>query len=135
MAVIGFHFRKMMVERKKAAKGKLNIKSNLSITNIKEAKINMGSTKQKGLEISFSYTTTYEPDVADITLEGVVVYLGSAEQVKEYLDTWEKEKKMHKSIIEEVYNYVLSRCNVQVLILSRDMQLPPHIQMPKVSLK
>ena len=30
-------------------------------------------------------------------------------------------------------NTVLAKSNVQALILGRDMQLPPHVQMPKVT--
>jgi len=133
MAVIGFHFKKMTIDRKKAATGKINVTNNLVLTTVKEAKVNMGSGKQKAVEFTFSFKTKYSPDVATIDLEGAVVHLGTEDKSKEILTKWEKEKKLPKDILEEVYNYILAKCNVQALILAKDMQLPPHIPLPKVS--
>ena len=135
MALIGFRFNKMNVEKSKPITGKINIKNNIIITKVQEAKVNLGNSKQAGVEFSFEFNVDYEPDVAKILLDGAVVYMGSVEQVKDILDQWTKEKKMHKDIIEELYNHLLHKCNVQSLILARDMQLPAHIQLPKVSAK
>ena len=133
MALIGFHFKKMVAEKKKALTGKVNVNSNISVVNAKEAKVSMGKSKQAGIEFTFSFVVKYTPDIALIDLEGAVVYLGTEEKVKETLKEWENGKKIPHDVIEEVYNYLLVRCNVQALILGRDMQLPPHVQMPKVT--
>ena len=55
MAVIGFHFKKMSVEKKKAATGKINVNNNITMLEVKEAKVNMGNAKQKGVEFSFHF--------------------------------------------------------------------------------
>ena len=39
MAVIGFHFKKMSVEKKKAATGKINVNNNITMLEVKEAKV------------------------------------------------------------------------------------------------
>ncbi len=132
MAVIGFHFKKISAEKKKAATGKINVNNNIVITNVKEAKVNMGNSKQKGAEFSFHYKTRYQPDVANLDLEGAVVYLGKDTKIDGILKKWNKDKKLDKDVAEEVYNHVLAKCNIEALVLGRDMQLPPHIPMPKL---
>ena len=133
MTVIGFHFTKMVAEKKKSTVGKINVSNNIILTSVKEAKINMGSSKQKGIEFSFEYTSKYEPEIASINLQGAVVFIGSDAKVKETLKKWEKDKVLLPDVLEEVYNNLLSKCHVQALILGRDMQLPPHLPMPKVT--
>ena len=133
MAVIGFHFKKMSVEKKKPATGKINVNNNITMLEVKEANVNMGTAKQKGVEFSFHFKTRYQPEIANIDLEGSIVYLGKDAKVKESLDQWKKEKKLPNDVLEEVYNTVLAKCNIQALILGRDMGLPAHIPMPKVT--
>jgi hypothetical protein len=135
MAIIGFHFKKMSAEKKKSATGKINVKNNLKIVQLKEAKVNMGSSKQAGLEFTFDFKAVYEPDIAVLNLVSAAVFLGSDTVIKETLAKWQKEKKLPGKVMEEVYNHILAKCNVQSLILARDMQLPPHIQLPRVSAK
>jgi hypothetical protein len=132
MAVIGFHYTKMLAEKKKSISGKVNVNSNIVVTNIKEAKIT-GDTKQKGAEFSFKFETKYDPAIGTIELEGALVYLGEGDKVKDILEHWSTDKKLAPEIIEEVYNYVLARCNIETLMLGKDMQLPPHIPLPKIT--
>lgn len=133
MALVGFHFKKMSAEKKKAATGKVNVKNNIVITKLQEAKLNMGASNQAGIEFSFDFNVNYEPDIGNIVLQGAVVYMGSQEKVKEVLAKWTKEKKLTPDIVEQVYNHILHKANVQALILGRDMQLPAHIQLPRVT--
>ncbi len=136
MAIIGFHFTKMVAEKKKAAAGKIKVSNNVVLTSVKEAKINLGESKENGIDFKFHYSTKYEPDVASIDLEGGLVFLGKADKVKEVLSSWEKEKKLPPTdVLQEVYNYLLEKCSVQALILGKDMQLPPHVALPKVTKK
>ncbi len=133
MALVGFHFKKISAEKKKPATGKINVKNNIVITKLQEAKLNMGASKQAGIEFSFEFNAEYDPDIGSIKLEGAVVYMGTQDKVKEVLDKWKKDKKLTPDIVEQVYNHVLHKANVQALILGRDMQLPAHIQLPKVT--
>ena len=132
MALIGFHFKKMMAEKKNAIKGKVNVNTNITVTQVKEAKVNMGKSKQAGIEFTFSYKTKYLPEVAEIDLEGAVVFIGSEDKVKETLKMWDKDKKRPPDVVEEVHNFLLAKCNVQALVLGKDMGLPPHVRMPQV---
>ncbi|MBU0758514.1 MAG: hypothetical protein KKF44_10690 [Nanoarchaeota archaeon] len=132
MTVIGFNFTKMLVEKKNQTSDKIDIANNVVIKEIKEAKLNMGSSKKPGLEFTFEFTSKYNPNIALIELTGKIVYMDNEDKVKSVLDLWSKSKKIDKSLLGPIYNAILARCNVEAIVLSRDMQLPPPIPMPKV---
>jgi hypothetical protein len=111
---------------------KLKINSNLNVDKVQKAKVNVGNSKQAGIEYSFRFRTNYEPGVGKIQMEGAVVYIGPADKVKKTLDMWKKDKKLPDDMVKEVYDYLLAKCNVQALVLGRDMGLPPQIKLPKV---
>lgn len=134
MAIIGFHFTKMNVERKKQPSGKINVKNNVILTDVKEANV-VGPVKQKAIEFKFSYNSIYEPDFGNIFLEGSLVFVGNEDLVNKALQTWEKEKKLIQEIVPEVYNYLFEKCSVEALILSKEIGLPPQVPLPKVSVE
>lgn len=135
MTLVAFHFKKMLAEKKKNATGKISAKNNVAITDIKEAKLNMGKSSQAGAEVTFKFTVNYEPDLGGIELVGAVVYMGTIDVIKSVMDAWNKDKQVSNEVVEELYNHVLHKCNIQALIMARDMQLPAHIQLPRVKAK
>ena len=135
MAIVGFDFTKINVEKKTNAKGNIKINNNVSIKDVKDQELTLGTIKQKALKFSFNFNTKYEPDLANITFEGYVLFLEKPEKVKEILDNWKKTKKLPKEITTPVLNTILSKCNVQALIMSRDLSLPSPIPLPKVEEK
>ncbi len=135
MALIGFHFSKISAEKQKSATGKIKVNNNIVITKVQEAKLNMGPSKESGVEFSFTFKANYEPGIGSIVLEGAVVYMDTSEKTKQVLAKWDKEKKLPTELMEEFYNHVLAKCNVEALILGRDMQLPAHIPLPRVGKK
>ena len=132
MTVIGFNFTKIQAEKKKAIKSNVNINNNVSIKDLKEIDLALGVNKQKGIKFEFLFVSKYSSDIAEITLEGESVYVGPEAKIKEILDTWKKEKKLAKSVMNEIFNNILAKCNIQAIIISRDLGLPPPIPMPKV---
>jgi hypothetical protein len=132
MAVIGFNFNKITVEKKEINKGKVNISNNVAIKNIEQKDISLGKDKQDALKFKFEFTSKYEPGLGSILLGGDVLFLTDAKKSKEVLDGWKKDKKVPKEIMANILNTVLSRCNIQALILSQEVNLPPPIPMPKV---
>ncbi|NTV22771.1 MAG: hypothetical protein HGA85_00145 [Nanoarchaeota archaeon] len=131
MTVLGFRYTKMIAEKKKSITEGLKVSNNLAVVDVKEAKIT-GASKQKGLEFSFEFKTTYAPDIASITLAGALVLVVTETKGKEAIALWEKEKKLQSDIMKDVYNTLLARCNMQALFIARDMQLPPQIPLPKI---
>ena len=133
MAIIGVNFTKINIERKEAARGKINISNNIAIKDVKERDIAPGKTiDQKGVQFIFEFASKYEPKVAEIKLEGDVMYIGTNKQVEEITKSWKKDKKVPKEIMTGVLNTALTKCNIQALILSQSVNLPPPIPLPKV---
>ena len=47
----------------------------------------------------------------------------------------EKDKKIPKEVMTPVLNNILAKSNVEALVLSRELNLPPPIPLPKVEVK
>ena len=133
MAVISFNFTKVIAEQSKPVTGKIKIGNNVKIDSAESADINFGGSSKAGIRFGFEYKSTYQPEIGGITLKGNLIYLQDTDKVKKVLDTWKKDKKVVPEVAKEVLGAVLNRCNIQALILSRDVGLPSPIPLPKVS--
>jgi len=132
MAIVGFNFSKISVEKKESVKGKISINNNITITNVEKKDLILGVAKQDGIRFEFEFTSKYEPKFADIILGGEVLYLGDAEEVKKVMDEWKKSKNIPKDVKVQVINAALTKCNIEALILSKEVNLPPPIPLPSV---
>ncbi len=133
MAIVGFEFTKINVNKKETAKGKINISNNVGIVDIGKSDLQLGSSKQSGVKFVFEYKSAYEPDFANIELGGVVLYLTDETEAAKLIADWKKEKKLNKDIAEKIINNILTKCNIQSIILSNTVNLPPPVPMPKVN--
>jgi osmotically-inducible protein OsmY len=134
MTVIGFSFTKMLIEKSAPVKGKISINNNVGIKNLEETKLNINSDR-RALKLDFEFSSTYEPDIGKILLTGEVIYLAEKSKAEDAVKNWKKNKKIEKEMMTKVLNNVLAKCNIQALILSKDMNLPPPIPLPKVDEK
>ena len=132
MPIIGFNFTKINAERKEGAAGKVSIKNNVTIKSVNQENLALGKEKQNALRISFEFTSKYEPKIGGILIEGNLMFMGESKKIKEIMDGWSKNKKIPKDIMSNILNNILTRCNIQALILSRDVNLPPPEPLPKV---
>ncbi len=128
MAVINFAFTQIVAERNKAIKGGININTHLSIEDVKEKPLN----EQKAVVISFSFSADYSPDLGRLSIKGEITYIFSSETTEKILKTWKDKKVLPDDIIPIVYNYILNKCHVEGVVISRDVGLPPPIPMPSV---
>jgi hypothetical protein len=134
MTIVSFNFTKIEAEKKEGAKGKVNIKNNVTIDKVEEKDLSLGNQKQKVLSFTFEFTSKYEPSYGSIALTGNVLFMEDAKKVKEILDNWKKDKKLPKEVTTKILNVVLNKSNVQALILSEHVNLPPPIPLPRVQL-
>jgi len=132
MTVVGFSFTKINVERKNPSKGKINISNNVAIQGIEESSFSIGKEQQDSLKVTFEFVSTYEPNVGSINLVGELIFIDEKDKVKEVLKDWASSKKLPKEVMTEVLNVVLNRCNIEALLLAREINLPSPIQLPKV---
>lgn len=132
MAVIGFNFTRINAERKQPVTGQIKIANNMAIKKVEEHAIMLGKAKQEGLKFTFEFTSKYEPNIGDMLIVGEVIYINQPDRIKAIVSEWRKSKKVSKDVMTELLNSVLDKCNIQALTLSRDMNLPPPVPLPKV---
>jgi hypothetical protein len=134
--IVGFGFTKLSAEKGEAAKGKIDINNNVSIKDVKEDNFALGKDKQQNvLRFIFEFTSKYEPNVGNILFEGELLYMEEPKKAKELLNDWKKSKKLPKEMMAGLLNTILTKCNVQALILSQQVNLPPPIPLPKVQMQ
>ena len=133
MAIVGFNFTKITAEKGDSPiKGKIDIKNNVSITDVEEAKLALGSSAHKTARFTFDFSAIYEPKIGSIKFNGDVLYMSDAAKVDELVKSWKKNKKVPQEVMAGVINTVLNKCNVQALIISQQINLPSPIPLPKV---
>ncbi len=135
MTIVGFNFTKMDVERSSSVSGKINITNNVSIKNIEKSKLTMGTLAKEGLKYTFEFVVKYEPAVGSIFLQGEVLSIASDEEKDAILKNWADGKKVSKQVMSTLLNSILQKCNIQSVILSRDINLPSPVPLPKVTNK
>ena len=132
MTIVGFNFTKIEGEKKDMIKGKININNNVHINKVEEKDLALGNQKQKVLSFNFEFIAKYDPNIGSIKLTGNVLYMEDSKKVKDILDGWKKDKKLPKEVMPNILNTVLNKCNIQALILSELINLPPPIPLPKL---
>lgn len=134
--IVGFGFTKLSAEKGQASKGKIDINNNVSIKDVQEDSFSLGKDKQQNvLRFLFEFTSKYEPNIGNILFEGELLYMEEPKTAKEILSNWKKDKKLPKEMMAGLLNTILTRCNVQALILSQQVNLPPPIPLPKVQVQ
>ena len=135
MAIISIKFNKINAENKGVPKGKINISNKISIKDVKEKVIAPGKSEQKGLEFSFAFESKYEPKVGVINLGGIVFAILPKKATEDILTSWKKNKKVPKEVETGVLNAALTRCNIEALLISQRIAIPPPIPLPKLRAK
>ena len=132
MAIVGFNFTKIEAEKLEAAKGKINVSNNVAISKVEEKNLALGNDKQKVIAFTFEFTSNYEPKIGQIKLTGETLLMEDSKDIKNLLEGWKKEKKLPKEIMTGIINTILGKCNIQSLILSEHVNLPPPLPLPRV---
>ena len=135
MAIVGMGITKINVEKLESAKGKVGIKNNISIKKVDLTDLNFGASAQKGLRFSFSYVSVYTPKIGEILIEGDIIDLIEEKKAKEIADEWKKSKKIPGIVMNRILNAVLEKCNIEALLLAREVNLPSPVPLPKVKLQ
>ncbi len=133
MTVVGFSFTKINAEKKNNVAGKININNNVAIKNVEKIKLPLGTAAQNALKFTFNFIAKYEPDAGQIDLTGELIYLDADKKITEIEKKWVKEKKLEQGLMTALLNQILSKANLEALILGRELNLPPCVPMPRVN--
>ena|SRR3989344_2461549 len=129
MPIVGFSFDKIAVEKKNSIKGKINISSDIKIEGVEESKL---SIDKPCLKINFNFDVKYEPNIGHIILGGHIFYLESADKIKTIVKDWKSTKKLPETMSLDILNTILTKCNIESLILSEKINLPPQIPLTRM---
>jgi hypothetical protein len=131
MSIVGFNFTRIVAERKGSLVGTVNINNTITLKDIAEAKLGLG-TDRGAIKISFVFKSDYNPNFASIQLEGDVLMLIESQRQASVIDRWKTSRALAKDLAEPVMNHILERANIQALLLSKDLNLPSPVRLPKV---
>lgn len=131
MPIVGFNFDQLNCERKHAITGQVKVSSDLSIKDVIEEKVSIGKTEDI-LKFNFEFKVSYDKSGV-ILIRGHILYLDEPKKVKEILKGWKKDKKLPQDIMAIVINTALFKCNIKALSLSQEVNLPPHLKMPRLA--
>ena len=131
MTIIGFNVTKILVQKKSVQKGKISVNNNVSLSSVEYSDLKLDPTKTS-LTFKFQFTSRYDPNIADIIIDGEVLTLEEKEAGTKIVEGWEKTKRLSKDVVTPILNNVLVKCNVLSILLSREVNLPPPIPLPKV---
>lgn len=132
MTMVGLNFTKISGERFGASEN-VRVESNVAISNIVEAK--MPDPKKSILKFQFLFTAKFEPNIGLTELKGELIEIFDKELGNKIVEGWTKGKNLHKDVAPRVLNVILAKCNVEAIIMSKELGLPSPIQMPKVEIK
>ena len=131
MPFIGFNFEKLSAERYKEVKGDIKIKHNLNIVDVKDHKVSLDK-KQEVLKFDFEFNLEYTPNIGKINIKGSMLYTENVKKLKEIKQEWEKSKKLPNEIFAGLFNTILAKSNIKALELSQEINLPPHLPLPRI---
>lgn len=132
MPIVGFNFNNISAKKNKPVEGDVKVKSDVSITNLKEEKLPTGKNKSDGLRIDFKLMVIYEPEIGNLTLEGFIFYMDDPKTLKDIVKQYKKDKNLPVDLTTQVINAVLTRATIKALMLAQEVNLPPHIPLPAV---
>ena len=131
MAFVGFDFTRMNVARNTGVTGKIQVNNKVNITSVDPADLKLKNSPQGAVKFGFKYDSDYGK-LGAINLEGSVTYITTNEESKAIVSSWKKDKKLKKDLMAQLLNRILQKCNVQTILLSDAVNLPPPVPMPKV---
>ena len=132
MPIVGFSFDKISTEKKNPIKGKVTVNSDIKIESVEESKLTID---KPCLKINFQFDIKYNPNVGDTSLSGHIFYLDTPDKIKDMVKNWKSSKKLPETVSLEVLNAILTKCNIEALILSEKINLPPQIPLGRMTPK
>lgn len=130
MPIVGFNFTKLSVEKKNNLASDKKIKSDMKIKELKKEKLPIGESEDV-LKFNFDFIIEYE-DAGQVFMNGNVLFMEDPKKIDSLLKAWNDGKSLPKELMEQILNTVLFKCNIKALMLSQEVNLPPHFRLPRV---
>lgn len=131
MKLMGFNFTKIHAEKKEAQIQKININTNIDISDIHKVKSDILKTKEEIIAVGFDYSINYDPGYAKIDFAGVVLVSLEQKESEEVIKMW-KEKQIPENFKVSIFNVILKKSSLRSLQLEEELNLPTHVPMPSL---
>jgi hypothetical protein len=135
MTIINFIIKKVNAERLMETHSQVSVTNNVSIKSVEIYTLSFGTIKEEGIKYSFEYKTNYTPKIGEIIIAGDIISMEPKEEKEKIIVQWEKQKSLSKEIMVPLLNYILGKCNIEAIILSKNVNLPPPIRLPTVEIE
>lgn len=127
MAVVGFSFSKVLVERKKAPNASgVKVKADIKVVGVDKESIGQDNNVAR---FEFEFTLDYE-ESGNVLFLGDILFMDEPKKITQMLEMWKKQKAVPKEVLKQLLNAALYRCNIKALELSQEVGLPPHLNLP-----
>ena len=131
MQIIGFNIERIEAEKHAKEVKDLKVKYNANIKSVAVEEMNIGK-KTEVLKVNFEFKIEYEPDIGNIDFSGHVLILEDPKKVKTIVEQWNKDKDTQSLFSLQIINIILIRANIKALFIAQEVNLPPHIPLPRV---
>ncbi len=130
MGIVSVKYTKLDVTKTGNTNQKLSISTTPKIEDVSAGKLKAFGNDSEIANIRFSFKSVFEPNVASLDIEGIVIYTG--DNTKEIVDSWKKDKKVPADAHIEIMNNLFKTAGIKALQLSEMADLPPVIALPKL---
>ena len=133
MPIIKIDLHTVSADRNLESKGnqQINIQNNVSIKDVQDLDFNRDG--KKGLKFNFDFSCDYAPDFGKIEVGGQVLFVEEEKLISEIKESWDKDKRVPTTVMEEVINAALHKGNIQAIKVAEDINMPSPLPMPKVT--
>lgn len=131
MKFLGLNYTKIHIEKLKNIVDDLKINANINISDIQKSSSNILKSKDDILTVKFNYSVSYDPEFANIELQGNLIISIDFKSAKNILKEWES-KKIPEEFRESIFNIIFKKSNVKALQLEDEMNLPLHVPLPSI---
>lgn len=130
MTIVNFRTTKIDAEKtdKKATSVTANASSMLTSITL-EKDVNAGEY----LLVKYRYTVKYEPEIGHILLEGSLWYMNK--DLKKLVKKEKDKVSVESEVMEEVSTAIIREALLESVEISRRLNLPPPMNLPKVEVK
>jgi hypothetical protein len=102
----------------------IKINTNLNLVGVEKK-------KEDFLEVPFVLTVNYNPSIAQISLKGKAFVRGDKDEIGKIYQGYQEKKPPPQLIVQSISNVVF----VESVLISRTLNIPPPIPLPKIPAK
>ena len=130
--LLGFGFNKILAEKKSDTFKNVKISTNINVSEI--TKIESNITKDDILKIEFNFVLSYGENLAELEFIGSLMLSADSKSSKDIIKQW-KDKAIDPQFRLFLINLIFRKANLRALQLEEEMNIPLHIQLPKLAIK